>query len=162
MGNVQVRSFQREDVPQLLELMRGLATFEGYLDKFAVSEQDLVDHGLGASPRFTALVAELDGYDGLAGMAVMYEIPWTYDLRPTVVMKELFVREDARDCRVGAALLREVAAHAAHRHSPRVIWTVLQDNDSAQRFYARHGGRADAEWQSWMLDEDAIARLAQS
>ncbi|MBZ7922349.1 hypothetical protein [Ensifer adhaerens] len=82
-----IRPFEHRDVADVLRLMRGLAVFEGYIDKFCVTEADLVGHGLGANPRFGVLVAERGGR--AVGIAVYYVIPWTYDLKPTLVVKEL-------------------------------------------------------------------------
>ena len=64
------------------------------------------------SPRlFTAFVAEQD--DDLVGMAVVYTIPWTYTLRPKVVLKELFVEEAARNMGAGRAPMAAVISHAS-------------------------------------------------
>ncbi|WP_455854615.1 hypothetical protein [Ensifer canadensis] len=55
---ISTRPFEHRDVATVLALMRGLAVFEGYIDKFAVTERDLIDHGLCDSPRFGVFVAE--------------------------------------------------------------------------------------------------------
>jgi len=97
-----VRPFQRHDVPDVLRLMRGLAIFEGYIDKFRVTEADLVEHGLGDNPRFGVLLAELCGRT--VGIAVHYVIPWTYDLKPTLLHVSLnrprFEDEDMQQIKV--------------------------------------------------------------
>ena len=146
---ITVRDFERRDVPQLLVLMRGLAAYEGYLDDFAVSEDDLIAHGLGDAPKFSALVACRTGHDELEGMAVTYEIPWTYDMRPKVVMKELFVRDEARGSGVGHALIAQVFARARAINASQVIWTVLKGNKRAEAFYSGLGATADPLWDGW-------------
>ena len=88
---MHVRLAERGDVDRLLELMRGLARFEEYIDRFAVTRESVLEHGFGDARLFTAFVAEQG--DDLVGMAVVYTIPWTYTLRPKVVLKELFVEE---------------------------------------------------------------------
>ncbi len=148
-NTLSVRPFDRSDVPEVLALMRGLAVFEGYIDAFAVTEQDLVDHGLGDAPRFGVLVAEVDGR--VVGIAVHYVIPWTYDLKPTLVLKELFVEEGARSSGAGAALIAALKRHAASIGAPRINWTVLAGNEPAKRFYRLHGGVADEVWQPWTM-----------
>ncbi len=45
-------------------------------------------------------------------MAVTYIIPWTYDLKPTVILKELFIHESARGEGIGKALMKRVASYA--------------------------------------------------
>ncbi|ANM32182.1 hypothetical protein ABI59_09990 [Acidobacteria bacterium Mor1] len=139
--------------------MRGLAAFEGYLDEFRVTPADLIEHGLGDTPRFEAYVAQASASSPLAGMAVIYQIPWTYDLRPTLVLKELFVADGARGRGVGKALLRRVASRAAELDCPRVHWTVLENNSAAIRFYRELGARRDTVWQHWLLDAPGIEAL---
>jgi GNAT superfamily N-acetyltransferase len=114
IAEFQVRPFQAADAPQLLELMQDLAAFEGYGGQFAVTARELVVHGL-VGARFGAFVAAEPGHR-LLGMAVHYRIPWTYDLKPTLVMKELFVAERARGRGVGRALMAAVVGGSpAHR-----------------------------------------------
>lgn len=160
MPVIQVRPFGIDDVDGLLQLMVDLARFEGYIDQFRVTPQDLVNFGLGPNPRFEALVAVPERSNALAGMAVLYRIPWTYDLRPTIVLKELFVSEGYRSVGVGRALLEGVAWRAREVGAARVHWTVLKSNDAAQRFYRSIGGRADPIWDLWGLDEPALIALA--
>lgn len=161
-NRLTVRAFDQNDVPELLELMKGLARFEGYIDNFAVTDQDLVDHGLGENPAFESFVAEQGGETGLLGMVVLYRIPWTYDLKPTVIMKELFVRDDARGLGVGRALLQRAAARALELGAPRLQWTVLDSNEAAKRFYHAAGSKHDTVWEPWGLDESAMKRLIES
>ena len=161
MSDVTVRAFNESDIPELLELMQGLARFEGYIDDFCVTHEDLLVHGLGPSPRFEAFVAETDNIVGLVGMAVVYHIPWTYDLRPTLIMKELFVRSEGRGRGVGRALLRRVAARALELDCPRVQWTVLDTNDPAKRFYEAAGAIKEEVWEPWGLTEDGLRALVE-
>lgn len=148
-NTLSVRPFDHRDVPKVLALMRGLAVFEGYIDTFAVTEKDLIVHGLGDAPRFGVLVAEVDGH--VVSIAVHYVIPWTYDLKPTVVLKELFVEEGARSSGAGAALIAALRHHAAAIGAPRIHWTVLAGNEPAKRFYRRNGGSPDEVWQPWTM-----------
>ena len=159
MSDINVRAFAEPDIPELLELMKGLARFEGYIDDFRVSEEDLRVHGLGPSPRFEAFVADTDKPEGLLGMAVVFCIPWTYDLRPTLILKELFVRDDARGRGVGRLLLERVASRARELDCPRLQWTVLDTNEPAKRFYVAAGATTGGVWELWALDEAAIAAL---
>lgn len=147
---IQVREFNETDIEQLLNLMRGLAAFEHYLDAFAVSRDDLIERGLNGSPQFTALVA-VNHNDELLGMAVYYLVPYTYDLAPDMVLKELFVSEDARSQGVGEALMERLQQDAKSRGCERIKWFVLSDNERAKSFYKRIGGKKDTKWENWTL-----------
>ncbi len=154
-----VRDFQAADIPALLSLMRALAVFEGYDQHFAVTADDLFTHGLGPEPLFGAKVAVSASGD-LMGIAVHHTIRWTYDRRPTLVLKELYVSEGWRGAGVGQALMRAVASHARAIGAPRLHWLVLPDNQAAMRFYRSLGGEPEAGWQSWRMDQAALMALA--
>jgi len=159
MADVTVRAFKKTDTAELLALMKGLAVFEGYIDDFVVTEEDLVNFGLGETPAFEAFVAEAGA--GLLGMVVLYRIPWTYDKRPTIIMKELFVCDKGRGLGVGRMLLQKAAARAMQLNSPRLQWTVLNTNVRAKKFYNEAGGKTDPVWEAWGLDEAAMTALAE-
>ena len=149
---MRVRLAVREDVDRLLELMCGLARFEEYIDDFAVTRESVLEHGFGDAQLFTAFVAEQD--DDLVGMAVVYTIPWTYTLRPKIVLKELFVEEAVRKAGVGRALMEAVVSHAKSVDAAEVIWTVMEGNGRAEGFYRSVGASADRKWHNWALRLD--------
>lgn len=149
---MRVRLAERTDVDRLLELMRGLARFEEYIDDFAVTRESVLDHGFGEGRLFTAFVAEED--DDLVGMAVAYTIPWTYTLRPKVVLKELFVVEAARNLGAGKALMAAVVSHARSIDAAELIWTVMEGNREAEGFYRSLGASPDHKWNNWSLNLD--------
>ncbi len=124
-----VRQARASDAATLLQLMRELAVFEHYIDHFRVTAEDLLARGLdgGGNRQFTALVAEVEGAS-LAGYAVLLEVPFTYDLRPTLILKELYIRDSARGLGIGKALMQAVILHATARNAGRLKWDVLPGN----------------------------------
>jgi len=158
MPDITIRNFTEKDVPQLLEMMKALARFENYIDDFAVTEHDLCARGLGPDPSFEALVAEENNF--LVGMAVIYHIPWTYDLKPKLVLKELYVSTELRGRGVGKRLIEGVATRANDIGASQVNWTVLKGNSQAETFYRKLGGTPDPVWDGWMLDGAAISNLS--
>ncbi|WP_259779811.1 GNAT family N-acetyltransferase [Aestuariispira ectoiniformans] len=157
MEDLEVRPFGLEDVPNLLELMKGLATFEGYINQFQVTEDALIERGLGDNPQFEALVATHPDSQDLLGMTVLYTIPYNYDLRPSLVMKELFVAAEARGMGVGQSLFKAVVKRAQQLDCPRILWTVLQTNEPAMHFYRQQGAGPDEVWEGWLLKEENFA-----
>jgi len=151
----RVRAATATDVPALLALMRELAAFERYLDRFAVTAEELLQRGFAATgqPEFFALVAEASA-GGLLGYAVYYLIPFTYDLKPTLVLKELYVRGADRSAGWGAMLLDYLLVEAQRRGCGQIRWAVLPDNDRAKEFYRRWGGAPDGQWEYWQRTLD--------
>jgi GNAT superfamily N-acetyltransferase len=143
-----VRPFGAHDIASLWCLMVGLAEFESYTDEFSVSEADLAAHGFGNAPLFSAFVAD-DGGPELLGMAVCHVIPWTFDLRPTLALKELFVDAPVRGRGVGQALFAKVVDEGVRIGAARMNRAVLASNAPAMTFYCQVSGQPDARWQPW-------------
>jgi GNAT superfamily N-acetyltransferase len=145
-----VRRAPATDATALLVLMRELACFEGYLEKFCVTENDLLERGLGdvSARQFHAFLAEAG--DKLLGYAVVYAVSFTFDLRPTLVLKELYVGQATREAGIGKALMATVVAFAKDLGCGRLKWDVLPANTSAQAFYRSIGGAQDKEWENWI------------
>lgn len=131
--------------------MRQLATFEDYIDDFAISIDDLMQHGFPGdnSATFTAIVAE-EG-DKLLGHLVYYLIPFTYDLKPTLFIKELYVDQSVRSKGIGKGLMHLTIQDARNNNCGRLKWDVLSDNINAQQFYQRFGATYDEKWQGYVL-----------
>lgn len=150
-ATAHIRQWTASDAGQLHHLMHKLAVFEGYDAEFHVTEHALRQSGLGPNPAFTAFVAECQITTQLVGMAVVYPINWTFDLRPTLVLKELYVDDTARDQGIGTALLAAVKHHAKTIGASRINWTVLAGNHRAEEFYRKQGGQPDKKWVPWTL-----------
>lgn len=104
------------DANELLVLMRELARFEDYIEQFRVTEDDLLERGLceGSSQQFIAFIAEA-GNGEMLGYALAYMVPFTFDLQPNLILKELYVRETRRGIGIGHALMAAVLASAKTR-----------------------------------------------
>ena len=152
---LSVRLAIASDADALLCLMRELAVFEGYITHFCITTDDLLERGLGAKSagerqEFVAFVAATN--DGcLLGHAVVYRVPFTYDLRENLVLKELYVSADARGMGVGHKLMSAVLAFAKEHACARLKWEVLPGNAKAQAFYRSLGGAPDTSWENWIL-----------
>lgn len=155
---MDIREARASDVPALLPLMRELARFERYLEDFAVDEAQLLARAFGPAPQCRIFVADVAGT--LLGYAVALEIAFTYDLRPTLVLKELFIAPSARSLGTGQRLLAAVAQWAVARGAGRMKWDVLAGNSDAERFYQRLGGRPDSKWIAYGMDGEALGILA--
>jgi len=146
---ISVRQFVQEDVAELLRLMKELAQLEGYMEEFAVTAADISARGLGHDPQFYALVAEVPGIEGPVGMAVCYTVPYTYTLKPDLILKELVVDKSTRGRGIGARLFLECQQLAFTLGCNQMLWKVLNGNSRAEKFYRRMGGSQDRKWEGW-------------
>ena len=149
MSNFIIRPFTKDDIPQVLEMMRGLAVYEGYIDDFVVDAQTLTEWGLGTDPKFHVFVADQGGE--LLAYAACYEIPFTMDSRPTLVLKEMFAAPKARGTGAASGVMQAVIDKAKSIGAGRINWLVLPDNERAKKFYRKHGGSHDTDWHHWHI-----------
>jgi len=154
---LSVREARPEDVPAVLELMRALAEFEGYLDDFAVDTNALLTRAFGPAAQCKVFVAETGA---ICGYAVAQSLPFTFDLRPSVRLKELYVVQGQRGSGIGEQLLRRVAQWALEQGAGRLLWDLLVGNDAAERFYARLGGQRESQWIAYRMDDRELQCLA--
>ena len=145
-----IRPARPDDAEALIGMMRALAAFEGYLPRFRVTARDLPARAFGPGAQCGILVAQ--GEEGqLAGYAVWLVQAFTYDLRPTVTLKELFVDPAYRSRGIAADLLAGVRREAERIGAGQITWLVLPTNEGAKRLYRRFGGTPDPDWEHWRL-----------
>lgn len=156
-----IRACRETDIAKLLELMRGLARFERYIDVFAVTEEIVLEQGFKRSPPdFHCFVAEEAGE--LAGMVVYYFIPFTAIAKPTLYIKELFVATAGRGKGTGQLLMKAVAEVALRKGCGAIKWQVAPWNKDGIRFYEQLGAKANRDWIDFGMSAEAIRALASS
>jgi GNAT superfamily N-acetyltransferase len=154
----KVRPALPADVPVLIKLMSALAEFEGYLDEFRVTEAELLARAFGEAAQCQVFVAEQEGV--LAGYAVVLEVAFTFDLRPTALLKELYIEPRSRGGGIGKALMTCIARWVLSREMGRLKWDVLAGNENAERFYMKLGGEPDRKWTAYHMGHANLERLA--
>lgn len=148
MNNTVVRAAVAEDCARVLELMRGLAAFEGYLDDFAVTEADLQELYV-QQQHFGILVAEEDGRIG--GILVYFFQPFTFDLTPWLIVKELYIDSAFRGHGLGEALMLEAKRVCKAAGGSKMKWEVLTENLPAMKFYKKLGAVCSEDWRTMSL-----------
>ena len=146
-----------QDVPTLLELIRGLAEYEKMLDKFEATEAKLRKTLFAEKPAAEALL----GFEGEAavGFAIFFTNYSTFLAKPGIYLEDLFVKPEFRGRGFGKALLRRIARIAVERGCGRMEWTVLDWNEPSIRFYESLGARQMKEWQIFRLTGESLAKL---
>lgn len=155
-----IRNVTREDVPKLLALIRGLATYEKKLHKAVVTEADLLRDGFGPQPKFRALIAEWQGE--AAGYASFFYFYSTFQGRPALFLEDLFVLDEFRGKGIGKALLVAVCKLAIEEGCFALRWEVLDWNRPAIEFYEKLGATFLNERKVVTFDTEALQRVARS
>lgn len=158
-GAFRIRQTAVEDVPALLELIRGLAEYERLLGQLDATEDGLRRHLFGARPAAEAVLAEEDGI--AVGFALFFHNFSTFLGKPGLYLEDLFVRPEYRGRGYGKALMVFVARLARARDCGRLEWSVLDWNRPAREFYRALGARPLDDWIGQRMTIEAIARLAE-
>jgi GNAT superfamily N-acetyltransferase len=142
-----IRHATERDTHRLWQLMRELAVFERYIDRFHVTEEMVRKQGFHKEkPDFYALVAENVCTKELGAMAVYHLIPFTALARPMLFIKEFYVREQLRGKGLGKYLFEAVKREAQTAQCGSIQWKVASWNKAAVRFCKRTGAQCNTEW----------------
>jgi GNAT superfamily N-acetyltransferase len=153
-----IRPATRDDVPQILAFIHGLAEYEREPDAVTATEDDLLRDGFGPNPFYFCLIAEHNGNP--AGFAFYFFNYSTWMGRPGLYLEDLFVLPEFRGFGIGKALLQRVAAVAVENRCPRLQWEVLDWNTPAIDFYAAMGAEFLDAWRNVRITGDALLKLA--
>lgn len=154
---LQIREATPADVPEILALIRDLATYEREPHAVVATEADLLRDGFGPRPVFQCLMAEWEGRP--AGFALYFPFYSTWRGNAGIHLEDLFVRPEFRRKGIAKALFARLAQIALER-GDRFQWHVLDWNQLAIDFYKEMGAHMLNEWRIMRVDGEAIKALA--
>ena len=157
-GLLRIEPATELDIPLILEFIRGLAEYEGHLDRVEATEERIRKTLFGAEPAADVVLA----YENelAVGFAVFFYTYSTFVGQPGLYLEDLYVKPEARGKGVGRALLRYLARLAKGKGCGRIEWAVLNWNDSAIRFYKNLGAVPMVDWDVYRLRRDEVDKLA--
>lgn len=153
-----LRAPRREEVPEVLALIRELAAYERLADEAVATEADLALALFGERP-FAEVVLACRGATAV-GYALFFHNFSTFRGKPGLYVEDLFVRPAARRRGVSRRLFAWLARTALERGCTRLEWAVLDWNAPSIGFYRGLGAVAQDEWTTFRLTGAALERLA--
>ena len=160
MANIRIQRASQNDVPLILDLIRGLAEYERLADEVVATEDGLREALFGPRPDAEVIIAYAD--DRPAGFALFFHNFSTFVGRRGLYLEDLFVKPEFRALGIGKRLLVELARLAVERNCGRFEWCVLDWNEPAIGFYKKLGARQMEEWRVFRLSGEALTALAES
>lgn len=146
-----VRAATPEDLSEIAALICELAEYERLTDAVAWSDpEDLRPHLFGEHAVARVLLAT-DEAGCVAGFALWFPSFSTFIARSGIWLEDLFVRPAHRRQGYARALLDALQSMT----KGRVEWSVLDWNESAQRFYRSLGAAPVDGWTTWRSPTDA-------
>lgn len=149
-----IREARRDDMSQVLELIKELAAYENASKEVEITIDDLEKEGF-EEGNFKCFVADVEGK--LEGMALVYFRFSTWKGR-TVHLEDLIVRESMRGTGLGGALYRRVVEYGYENGVRRVEWVVSEGNKNAIEFYENTGADIKKNWYTVHMNESGIRK----
>ena len=147
-----IREARREDMRDVLELIKELAAHENHLDDVEVDVAALEKEGF-EHENFKCFVADVSGK--IEGMALVYFRFSTWKGR-TVHLEDLIVRESMRGTGLGGALYQKVVKYGHEHGVKRIEWVVSEGNRNAIEFYENTGAQIKESWKTVHMEESGI------
>ena len=158
-GASSVRPARKEDVDEIIAMVRELAEFERLGHEMVATAEDYERALFGEPPEAGALVAEIEGRP--VGCAIYHTTFSTFVGRSGIWLEDLYVRPGFRRRGIGKSLLKAVGDVARERGAGRYEWTVLDWNRNAIELYEKMGGRILDEWRTVRLEREGIEQLSE-
>ena len=143
-------------MPDVLRLIKELATFEKAPEAVEMTVEVLLESGFSENPLFRCFVAEVD--EKVVGMALVYFRFSTWKGK-ALYLEDLVVQEDMRRKGIGEALFTKVMQYANQEDCKRVNWVVLDWNKTAIHFYKNSGATIMPEWWQVMMEEEPLRKF---
>jgi len=152
----KIRWATKQDMAQVLDLIRALAIFEKEPDAVEIDETYLQIKGFGEHPSFKCILAEVE--NKIEGIALVYKrfSTWKGDV---LHLEDLIVNQNMRGKGLGEALLNEVVKYGNALGVKRISWEVLDWNTPAIKFYEKKGANVMRDWNVVHLNEEGIKKF---
>jgi GNAT superfamily N-acetyltransferase len=157
MSQIEIAPVKREEVPELLELIRELARFEKLEQAVEATVPVLENSLFGPQPAAGALLARGDGK--LAGYAIYFFTFSSFIGRAGIWLEDIYVRPEFRKQGLGLSLMKAVARVGVERDCRRFEWTALDWNVKALDFYDKLGAQQLDEWIMLRMNAEQLRGL---
>lgn len=154
-----IRPGKKEDLPQVLALIKELAEYERALHEVTNTVERLEADGFGPQPLYGLLVA--DAGTGLVGLSLFY---WRYSTwkGKRLYLEDIVVTQSQRGKGIGKKLFEQTLQCAITENCTGMVWQALHWNEPALQFYRKYQCRFDSEWVNVSLERAEIEAVLTS
>ena len=153
---MEIRKAVRQDVPLILEFIKGIARYEK-MENEVVATTELLEEQLFDKGCAEVIFAMEDGVE--VGFALFFHNFSTFLGRSGLYLEDLFVYPEHRGKGYGKALFLELVRIANERGCGRMEWVCLNWNKPSIEFYRSMGAMSLDEWTTYRLTSDAMKKL---
>ena len=179
MVDFRVREATKNDVADILELIKGLAVYEKEeRSRVKITEEILLRDGFGEDPWFYCLLAEVFPNKSekakteignveadsasldckVVGFAIYMRLYSTWDGK-AMRLEDLYVEEEYRKLGIGSSLLKKVTEVSLQMGCTRMEWHCLDWNEPAINFYKAIGTDINPAWRTCYFHVNEMKQL---
>lgn len=153
---MEIRKAVRQDVPLILEFIKGIARYEK-MENEVVATTELLEEQLFDKGRAEVIFVMEEGAE--VGFALFFHNFSTFLGRGGLYLEDLFVYPEHRGKGYGKALFLELVRIANERGCGRMEWVCLNWNKPSIEFYRSMGAMSLDEWTTYRLTSDVMKKL---
>ena len=153
---MEIRKAVRQDVPLILEFIKGIARYEK-MENEVVATTELLEEQLFDKGRAEVIFVMEEGVE--VGFALFFHNFSTFLGRGGLYLEDLFVYPEHRGKGYGKALFLELVRIADERGCGRMEWVCLNWNKPSIEFYRSMGAMSLDEWTTYRLTSDVMKKL---
>lgn len=153
---MEIRQALPEDVPQILDFIRGIARYEKMANEVVATEA-LLHEWLFEKQVAEVVFAEEAGRP--VGFALYFYNFSTFVGRAGIYLEDLYVYPEHRGKGYGKALFMHLVQTAVQRGCGRMEWVCLDWNQPSIDFYRSMGAISMDGWSTYRLTQEALQAL---
>lgn len=140
---IELRKAVKEDLPEVLSLIKELAEFEKQPQEVTITLPQLETDGFGHHPLYWIILAIHQ--QQIVGMSFYYIRYSTWKGR-CLYLEDLVVKEAYKQKGIGSQLFEATIDEAKKMGAKLMTWQVLDWNEPAIQFYKKYHAELDDEW----------------
>jgi GNAT superfamily N-acetyltransferase len=137
-----VRDITREDIPEVIELMKAFAAYDGSTEHLTIDKESLEKAYFEDDPIILRGILAIEGSE-IVGFLNYYYTFSSYALKKCLWVEDAFILSDFRGQGIGRALFHYAKDIAEQNECIRLEWLVRSQNDLGRMFYSRLGASID-------------------
>ena len=151
-----IREGIKKDLPQVLELIKELADYEGALEQVTLTLEDLEKDGFQEYPYYKFLVAE--NKKEIIGLS-FYWIRYSTWKGKFLFLEDFVIKKHYRRKGVGGLLFEETIKLCKKLNMNGMCWQILDWNTPAINFYKKYNAKISNDWLDGKLTSEQISYL---
>jgi len=147
---IVIKKAKRENIKDILKLIKGLAEYEK-LSQQVVATEAILEKEIFDEENAKVILAFEE--QTVVGFALYFYNFSTFKGRKGLYLEDLYVLPRYRNLGIGDSLFNYLIKEAKEQKCGRMEWVCLNWNESAKDFYKRKNAKPLSDWIVYRLDE---------